>query len=166
MMQHELTRIIQEAVLKSEKSARDIAQEVSKPYPTLMREINPDDSGAKVGVDGLIPLMLATDNIQPLTYLANAMGFLLVPYQLDIKDADQATLMALDLMDGFGKYAKALKAALKGGESDQRVILDVEKYGHEAMTAIMTMIHYLRKQATQADAEIGHRAAPVLAMAG
>lgn len=166
MSQHELTRIIQQAVLTSSRPAREIAQEVGKPYPTLMREINPDDNGAKVGVDGLIPLMRATDSIQPLTHLANAMGFLLVPHQLDIKDSGQATLMALDLMDGFGKYAKALKTALRSGDMDERVILDVEKHGHEAMTAIMTMIHHLRKKAAQAKAERESSPVPDLAMVG
>ena len=140
-------------MIQSSKDAKEIAKEIDKPYPTLMREINPEDTGAKVGVNDLIPLMKATGDINPLTYLANAMGFVLIPYDLDIKDADQATLMALDLMDGFGKYAKALKEALKGGASDPRVVLDVEKYGHEAMTAIMTMCHYLRKQAAQVAVE-------------
>lgn len=166
MSQNELTRIIQQTVLTSTRPAREIAQEVGKPYPTLMREINPDDNGAKVGVDGLIPLMRATDSIQPLTFLANAMGFLLVPHQLDIKESDQATLMSLDLMDGFGKYAKALKTALRSGEMDERVLMDVEKHGHEAMTAIMTMMHYLRKKAAQAEAGSETSPMPSLAMVG
>lgn len=166
-MKNELTRIIQEAVLGASKPARDIAEEVGKPYPTLMREINPDDSGAKVGVESLVPLMLATDSIQPLTHLANTMGFLLVPLRQDITESDQATLMALDLMDGFGKYAKALKQALRDDGLDQRAVMDVEKYGNEAMTAIMTMIHFLRNQAKTktASREIEYPS-PRLAMAG
>ena len=145
----ELTRIIQDSVLGSSTNSREIAKKIDKPYPTLMREINPEDTGAKVGVNDLIPLMEVTGNIEPLTYLANSMKFLLIPYELDIKDTNQATLISLDLMEGFGRYANALKAALKGRASDPRVVLDVEKYGHEAMTAIMTMCHYLRKQAAQ-----------------
>ncbi len=146
----ELTRIIQESVLQNaSKTSHDIAKEIDKPYPTLMREIHPEDMGAKVGVNDLLPLMRVTGSIAPLTYLASSMGYVLVPHGLGIKDTDQPTLMSLDLMDCFGKYANALKAALKGGVSDSRVLLDAEKYGHEAMTAIMTMCHYLRKQAEQ-----------------
>ena len=78
----ELTRIIHEAVIQSSKDAKEIAKEIDKPYPTLMREINPEDTGAKVGVNDLIPLMKATGDINPLTYLANAMGFVLIPYDL------------------------------------------------------------------------------------
>ena len=151
MVPNELTKIIQEAVLKCPKSAREVAQEMGKPYPTLMREINPDDAGAKVGVESLVTLMRTTENIQPLTYLSNVMGYLLVPLKVDIEDPDEADLMALELMEGFGRYASALKRALKKDAPESDEIREAEQAGYEAMTAIMTLVRYLRKKTDSMD---------------
>ncbi len=38
MANNELTKLLQDVVLKNDKPARDVANEISKPYPTLLRE--------------------------------------------------------------------------------------------------------------------------------
>ena len=88
------------------------------------------------------------------------MGFLLVPLQVDSKDPEKATLMALDLMDGFGKYAKTLKQALQGETLDPDNAREVEKAGYEAMTAIMTMLKYLNVKLEEQERTHGQKAVP------
>ncbi|GKT29660.1 hypothetical protein ADUPG1_001249 [Aduncisulcus paluster] len=138
MANNELTKLLQDVVLKNDKPARDVANEINKPYPTLLREINPEDKGAKVGVEELIPIMKATGSIRPLTRLANIMGYVLVPMDINPEDPDEANYMALDLMDD-----------------------SVEQEGFEAITAILTMVHYLRKRSEEEKAKNAPRLAQV-----
>jgi hypothetical protein len=160
MATNELTKLLQEVVLKNDKPAREIATEINKPYPTLLREINPEDKGAKIGIEELIPLMDATGSIRPLTRIANIMGYVLVPMDLNPEDPDEANYMALDLMDGFGRYSKALKKALQSSPEGD-LADEVEKEGFEAITAILTMVHYLRKKAEEEKAKNAPRLAQV-----
>ena len=61
-------------VLEAPQSARDIAQAVGKPYSTLLREVNPYDTGAKLGVETLLELMRVTGSLAPLRYMAQELG--------------------------------------------------------------------------------------------
>lgn len=160
MANTELTKLLQEVVLKSDRPAREIAGEINKPYPTLLREINPEDKGAKVGIEELIPIMKSTGSIRPLTRLANIMGYVLVPMDINPEDPDEANYMALDLLDGFGRYSKALKTALKSEPSDH-FVSSVEQEGFEAITAILTLVHYLRKRSEEEKAKKTPRLAQV-----
>ena len=56
----------------------DIAGELGKPYSTLMRECNPFDKGAKLGVNTFFRIMIITKDIEPLRFMANSLGYALV----------------------------------------------------------------------------------------
>ncbi|ABB37818.1 hypothetical protein Dde_1017 [Oleidesulfovibrio alaskensis G20] len=71
----DLTKIVHGVVLGSPKPAKALAQEVGKPYSTLLREINPYDGGAKLGADTLLEIMRQTNNIEPLRYMAEQLGY-------------------------------------------------------------------------------------------
>jgi hypothetical protein len=79
MPQFQLTRVIQEAVLEGRKPAKSIAKDIGKPYSTMLREVNPFDSSAKVGVETLLDILLSTGDTRPLEYMARQMGCKLVP---------------------------------------------------------------------------------------
>lgn len=49
-MHEQLIKEIQKMVRDGEVPAKSVAEAVGKPYSTLMREINPYDKGAKLGV--------------------------------------------------------------------------------------------------------------------
>lgn len=71
-----LCEIIQEVVMSSKNlKPREIAERIGKPYSTLMRECNPHDECAKIGVETLVKIMEATGNYAPLKALANECGF-------------------------------------------------------------------------------------------
>ena len=48
-MANDLISSIHDLVLESPLGAKAIAQAVGKPYSTLLREVNPYDTGAKLG---------------------------------------------------------------------------------------------------------------------
>ncbi|MEF2144012.1 MAG: phage regulatory CII family protein [Desulfovibrionaceae bacterium] len=75
---YELTRIIQQSILEGGKPAKAISEEIGKPYSTMLREANPFDTTAKVGVETLMEIMKATGNLSPLRYMAAKFGFDLV----------------------------------------------------------------------------------------
>ena len=88
-MLSKLTQIVHTMVLDSPVPAKALAKEIGKPYSTLLREVNPYDTGAKLGVETLLQLMKTTGNPEPLEYMASQMG-----YRLErIMSADSASRM-------------------------------------------------------------------------
>ncbi len=74
-MLSDLTKIVHALVLDNPIPAKALAKEIGKPYSTLLREINPYDTGAKLGVETLLQLMKTTGNSRPLEYMASELGY-------------------------------------------------------------------------------------------
>lgn len=74
----ELTRIVHTSILESPIPAKVIANKIGKPYSTLLREVNPYDEGAKLGVETLLQILKITGDTAPLEYMANELGLELV----------------------------------------------------------------------------------------
>ena len=53
-MSNDLITTVHDLVLESPIGAKAIAQAVGKPYSTLLREVNPYDTGAKLGAETLM----------------------------------------------------------------------------------------------------------------
>jgi hypothetical protein len=107
-MKNDITAVILEMAQDCPRAIKTIAAEVGKPYSTLMRELDPGDRGAKLGVDLLLPLMQACKSISPLCHLAEAMGHRVV----SIKDItpDKATFHEelLDTYQALVDYHRAM----------------------------------------------------------
>ena len=58
-MHEQLIKEIQKTVRDGEVPAKSVAEAVGKPYSTLMREINPYDKGAKLGVETFMATSLS-----------------------------------------------------------------------------------------------------------
>lgn len=74
----ELTRIVHTSILESPIPAKVIAKKIGKPYSTLLREVNPYDEGAKLGVETLLQILKITGDTAPLEYMAAELGMELV----------------------------------------------------------------------------------------
>lgn len=79
MYRKNITKIVQDMVLEGERPAKQLAADLGKPYSTLLREVNPFDKNAKLGVETLMQIMKLTKNEEPLRYMAQELGFTLVP---------------------------------------------------------------------------------------
>jgi hypothetical protein len=77
-MKGDITKLTQQIVLEGRKPAKDIAEAIGKPYSTLLRELNPFDGQAKLGVETLLEIMRVTQNVEPLKLMAESLGFELV----------------------------------------------------------------------------------------
>lgn len=107
--------VIRDMVLTAPKPAKALAEELGKPYSTFMREINADDSGAKLGVEMLVPLMLACDSIMPLRYLASRMHCRVVSMRGVVPDKPSLLEELLDTYPALSEYHRAImgKASLE-----------------------------------------------------
>ena len=90
-MVSELSTLIHNLVLDNPVPAKDLAKAIGKPYSTLLREVNPYDTGAKLGAETLLQIMMQTGDTKPLEYMAGKLGYWL-------KDAGHTPLLvAADL---------------------------------------------------------------------
>lgn len=78
-MQSDLIKVVHSVVLDSAIPAKALADEIGKPYSTLLREINPYDNGAKLGAETLLEIMQQTRDVSPLRYMADILGYEMVP---------------------------------------------------------------------------------------
>lgn len=74
-MKDELQRVVLEMVQNCPVPMKNIADELGKPYSTLMRELDPGDRGAKLGIELLVPMMKICNSVAPLRYMAGVMGY-------------------------------------------------------------------------------------------
>lgn len=78
-----MVKIMQDAVLEGKVPAKAVAAEIGKPYPTLMRELNPYDSGAKLGLETFLEIIRVTGDIGPLRMLAMELNCAILPMACD-----------------------------------------------------------------------------------
>ena len=79
MIGRRFSLLIQDVVIHDPALIRQLARRTGKTYSTLLREANPYDAGAKLGVDTLLRIMQETGDIRPLEFMAECLGVSLVP---------------------------------------------------------------------------------------
>lgn len=72
-------KAVHELVTQGKMPAKTIATAIGKPYQTLMREINPDDLGAKLGIETFMAIIETTGDTTPLNVLVQELGYRLAP---------------------------------------------------------------------------------------
>lgn len=83
MFEKDLTKKMQDVVLEGRVSAKEVCREIKKPYSTLLRELNPFDTHAKLGAETMFQIVKATHNVSVLEFMASELGYTLMP--TDIK---------------------------------------------------------------------------------
>ena len=78
-MAEELSKLIHAMILDSPVPVKVLAKRIGKPYSTLLREVNPYDEGAKLGVETFVQIVKATGNTSPIEFIARELNLELVP---------------------------------------------------------------------------------------
>ncbi len=73
-MVSEFSLLLQDVVLRGPAQVQNLARRIGKKYSTLVREVNPYDTGAKLGVDTLMDIMEVSRDMRPLVYMAAQLG--------------------------------------------------------------------------------------------
>ena len=108
----DISSVILEMIQNCPRPIKVIADELGKPYSTLMREIDPEDRRAKLGVEMLLPLMRACGSMAPLRCLAEAMGYRLVSSQDIVPDKPTFHEELLDTYQALTEYHRAMLEGL------------------------------------------------------
>ena len=107
-MPSDIRSVILDMVRNSDRPVKDIADAVGKPYSTLMRELDPGDARAKLGVELLLPLMQACDSTAPLRCLAEALDCRVVSNRGIIPDKPTFHEELLDTYQALVEYHRAM----------------------------------------------------------
>ena len=81
-MTGQFSKLMHSVILDSSIPPKLLAKQIGKPYSTLLREVNPYDQGAKLGVETFIEILKVTGDISPVEYIANELGLDVVPKKL------------------------------------------------------------------------------------
>ena len=104
--------VILEMVRSGPKPIKEVADSLGKPYSTLMRELDPEDRRAKLGVETLLPLMQICGSTAPLRCLAEAMGHRLVSGKAITPDKPTFHEELLDTYQALVDYHRAMLEGL------------------------------------------------------
>ena len=108
-MHGDILDVINGMVDESGKKLAQIAEEIGKPYPTLKRELNEFDDGAKLGVMTLLPLMRSCNSVAPIQYLASRMGQRLTDMAEVCPDKPSLPEEMLDDLPSLTAYHQAMR---------------------------------------------------------
>lgn len=81
-MAGEFAKLTHRAILGNPVPLKVLAKRIGKPYSTLLREVNPYDQGAKLGVETFIEIVKITGEISLIEHIANEFGLAVVPKKL------------------------------------------------------------------------------------
>ena len=78
MEKDELSLLIQDVVRKDPSKLTALARKAGKRCSTLLREADPHNARAKMGIETLFSVMEASGDVSPLDYMARKLGLNLV----------------------------------------------------------------------------------------
>ena len=81
MFEKNLTKKMQDIVLEGRIPAKEVSRVIKKPYSTLLRELNPFDSHAKLGAETMFEIVKITHNVAILEFMARELGYTLMPVE-------------------------------------------------------------------------------------
>lgn len=87
MFEKSLTKKMQDVVLEGKMPAKEVCSKIKKPYSTLLRELNPFDTHAKLGAETLFDIVKATRNVSVLEFMAGELGYTLQPCERPARTA-------------------------------------------------------------------------------
>ncbi|KAB1442226.1 phage regulatory CII family protein [Pseudodesulfovibrio senegalensis] len=79
MFEKSLTKKMQDIVLEGKIPAKTVCTRIKKPYSTLLRELNPFDTHAKLGAETMFEIVKVTRNVAVLEFMAEELGYTLQP---------------------------------------------------------------------------------------
>ena len=131
-MVSELSTLIHNLVLDNPVPAKDLAKAIGKPYSTLLREVNPYDTGAKLGAETLLQIMMQTGDTKPLEYMAGKLGYSPGCRQKRRSARDSRSLSRS--LCGNVRFRPCHGRASGGRKGTQSLSLTIILYEHDAAT--------------------------------
>ena len=122
----------------------DIAEDIGKPYATLMSELS-RQPGHKFGADLLLPLMQETGSDRPLHFLARQMGGVYISLPKSAVGENELIQALTSSIKEFSEFATESATDIADGKIPQEQLARILKEGHEAVTAFMGVLQLAEK---------------------
>lgn len=131
-------------------SAEKIAEHVGKSYSTLMNELNDTIPSHKLGLLHALKVIELADSEGARNQVACMLGGMFV--RLPEVDAEEveSQKQALKAVEEFGDIITVYNGAMSDRKISADELADIEREGHEALTAIQRFIECVRREAQRA----------------
>ncbi len=139
-----LTAVVHQMVREAEAPKKAIADNIGyRRYQTFISEIS-GQPGHKLGADMLLPLMAQCESDAIVEFLARERGgvFIRLPEPAQ-NSGDLAEALSLSIKE-FGDFVSVSAQSVTTGVVGRLTHEGIAREGHEAMEAIMDMIHLAR----------------------
>lgn len=135
-----LTEVCHAIVLDapSGKTPKEIAKALGRPYTTIMNELE-RQTGAKLGADMVLPLMLQTGSMDPLHYLADNMGCVVIELPKANSGQESLSMQAVQSVKEVGDVMAEYIKAVKDGSIDADDKRSMSKEIYEAIAALVAL---------------------------
>lgn len=116
-------------IIECGRSEKAIAADIGKPLSTLQRELNPHDTGAKLGEETLFPLIRAccgdnpSEPPEPLVWLCRRLGFEPVKFGFAEPNADTIERECLESVQSVAKAHNAIMEGKTANEVDALMVI-------------------------------------------
>lgn len=141
-----LTKILHAQVKQASSglSAMQIAEILGKPYSTFMLELGNAESH-KLDADLLIPIIKLTESDAAINFIARECGGVYIPLKSNANNMNELTKNTLTCVKEFGEFLAEISPSIADGIINQSEYNRILKEGHEAVTAISTILENVRK---------------------
>jgi hypothetical protein len=136
-------------IIVCEYGAEAMAQELGKPYKTLMRELNPNDEGAKLGLMTFLQILRITQNYSPLNMIAKMFGQIMIDVPERVTENELASRLSVVLKEMgelLRELGKATAPTSEGGcqivENERLVINDT---GYDLLQALACLLTHMER---------------------
>jgi hypothetical protein len=135
-----LSRLLYEAPDRANKTLRQTADEIGIDTRYLSRQLNPDDPGAKLGVEDFVHLTGATDTAA-LDYIEQAFGRVAVPIPTQDHQANNTQWYnhIARISKETGECISVLATALADGDVSKREVAHCMQETYEAIKALAAL---------------------------
>lgn len=123
-----LTEAVNVMISKSGLPEKALSADIGKPLSTLQRELNPNDEGAKVGIETLYPLIRACcgespeEAPEPLVWLCRRLGFEPMPFGYAEPNSPSIEKECMESMQAISKAHGAILAEADPKEVDALIL--------------------------------------------
>lgn len=138
-----LLSVVHGMVLRNNPKA--IAEEIGKPYTTLLREINQHDEGAKLGVHDFSLITRITADFEALDFMERSLGRVAFSLPKSQPSMKRLHSKVAESLKEFGEFVEAVGDSMADGRITAEEIQRVKKEGYDLIQVVALLCRSLEE---------------------
>jgi hypothetical protein len=130
-------------------NAKELADALNKPYSTFMRELNPNDYGAKLGVVDFVTIIRLLNDTSCLDYIESMFGRVAFRLLGDVTSSSDLTSEIGSVMSCFGEFVSKAASMLADGKISGKEVMVCKETAMVVIRKIMTVVMSLDRKVTE-----------------